>query len=64
MKKTLSFKQYLKKYYGYKNANDLYAHAINKKLSKGTMLLIKESIEESYLAYCNEKHKKYNPLWY
>lgn len=64
MKKTLSFKQYLKKYYGYKNANDLYAHALKKKLSKGTMLLIKESIEDSYLAYCNEVNKKYNPLWY
>ena len=64
MKRTLSFKQYLKKYYGYKNANDLYAHALKKKLSIGTMLLIKESIEDSYLAYCNEKHKKYSPLWY
>ena len=64
MKRTLSFKQYLKKYYGYKNANDLYAHALKKKLSTGTMLLIKESIEDNYLAYCNEKHKKYSPLWY
>ena len=64
MKKTLSFKQYLKKYYGYKNANDLYAHAINKKLSKGTMLLIKESIEASYLASFNKVNKKYSPLWY
>lgn len=64
MKKTLSFKQYLKKYYGYKNANDLYAHALKKELSMGTMLLIKETIEENYLAYCNEKHKKYSPLWY
>lgn len=63
-KRTLSFKQYLKKFYGYTNGHDLYKKALEKGLSKGSIMLVKNTIEESYLAYCNEKSKKYNPLWY
>ena len=63
-KRNLTFKQYLKKYYGYKNGNDLYEKALKKGFSAGTILLIKEYIEENYLKYCNEKSKKCKLLWY
>ena len=63
-KRTLSFKQYLKKFYGYKNGNDLYIKAQKKGLSRGSIMLIKNTIEDNYLAYCNEKNKKFSPLWY
>ena len=63
-KRTFSFKQYLKKFYGYKNANDLYTKAQEKGLSNGTIMLVKNTIEEDYLSYCNEKNKRFSPLWY
>lgn len=62
--KTLTFKQFIIIATGYKSVNDLIRKNAKKSIPPYILQLIMENIEEEYLKYCNEKHKKFNPKWY
>lgn len=62
--KTLTFKQFIIIATGYKSVNDLIRKNAKKSTPPYILKLTMENIEEEYLKYCNEKHKKFNPKWY